>query len=361
MNKESVFSILNSLCNKYDFKLKDVTKNDNFYYEVYAKNTDGEEVVWFDIQVASSESSEQRTFEPILTVYGNTDQNNIWLCQTREDLTLKDAIYFCQQISQICNCKLVAHSTNNEHEMNIHHLIDLEDLQEFKDFTSLEDLEKLVKLTLDSDLRIADVRFYFDDYDIHLGIFKGAGCINYYENLEQFEANDSIDDNEFLFDYDIGFQMFYNVNSIGDKENDEIESLVLSNKKEFVKEFQEILLYTLDDMTKQDKINVFDMYKNLPNNYKNNLEKLYILDGIYTVSPDICKEDAELIYSVCEQLENENVNPFSVSHYLADHFTRGNITKEELEDANKGDIAGAAFYDNLNYFKPISDEKEIEI
>lgn len=260
MTKELVFSTLNSLCDKYNFKLKNAGINDNFYYEVYAKNTDGKDVIWFDIQVSNHDSAYGKLFEPILTVYGNTDQNNIWLSDTRKDLTLKDVIYFCNKIASLCNCKLVTHSTDNSKEIYIHHLVDLEDLQEFKDFISLEDIEKMINLD--------------------------------YEN---------------------------------------------------------------------DNNNLLEMYKSMPDYYKNNLEKLYILDGIYTVSPDISKEDAELIYSICEKNLNENVNPFSISHYLTDHYTRGNITKKDLESARIGDITEAVFYDNLNYLKPISDEKEIDI
>ena len=258
MTKDSVFSTLNSLCNKYNFKLKSAGLNDNFYYEVYAKNTDGKDVIWFDIQVSKHESSDGKFFEPILTVYGNTDQNNIWLSDTRKDLTLKDVIYFCNKIASLCNSKLVSHSTDNQNELYIHHLVDLEDLQEFKDFTSFEDLEKMITL----------------DYEL-------------------------------------------------------------------------------------DGNNLLEMYKNMSDSFKNNLEKFYILDGIYTCFPDICEEDAKFIFSICLNVENENVNPFSISHYLTDHDTRGNITKKELENASSGDIASAVFYDDLSYISSL-DEVEIE-
>ena len=109
------------------------------------------------------------------------------------------------------------------------------------------------------------------------------------------------------------------------------------------------------------KYNILELYKTMPDYYKNNLEKLYILDGIYTVSPDISKEDAELIYSICEKKLNENVNPFSISHYLTDHYTRGNITKKDLENARISDITTAVFYDDLSYLKQNSNEKDIDI
>ena len=141
-----MFPTLTSLCNKYNFKLREAGFNDNFYYEIYAKNTDGEDVIWFDIQVSDHDSAYGKPFEPLLTVYGNTDQNNIWLSNTRKDLTLKDVIYFCKKIASLCNCKLVTHSTDNPKEIYIHHLVDLEDLEEFKDFTSLEDVEKMINL-----------------------------------------------------------------------------------------------------------------------------------------------------------------------------------------------------------------------
>lgn len=42
-------------------------------------------------------------------------------------------------------------------------------------------------------------------------------------------------------------------------------------------------------------MNVIFGYKTMPEWHKNNLKNYYILDGIYTVSPDISEEDAQFI------------------------------------------------------------------
>lgn len=103
-------------------------------------------------------------------------------------------------------------------------------------------------------------------------------------------------------------------------------------------------------------------YQSMPEVHKNNLKYYIIYDGIFTVLPSISEEDAEFIFKICNKVENENINPYSVAHYLTDQYTRGNITKKELEEATSGEISEAVFYDNLNYIKPIVDkENDIEI
>ncbi len=107
-------------------------------------------------------------------------------------------------------------------------------------------------------------------------------------------------------------------------------------------------------------MNVFDAYKTMPQWHKSNLENYYILKGIYTVSPNISDEDARFIFSICKKIQNEKVNPFSISHYLTEHYISGNIFKEELEKATSGDIVSAVYYDNLNYLPLLNDKNEIE-
>lgn len=98
-------------------------------------------------------------------------------------------------------------------------------------------------------------------------------------------------------------------------------------------------------------------YKTMPQFHKDNLVSYLIYEGIYTVCPSITDEEAEFIYKICSKDTNENVNPFTISHYITDEYTKGNITKEELEKLNGYDISAAAFYDDLNYLSPISREE----
>lgn len=65
-------------------------------------------------------------------------------------------------------------------------------------------------------------------------------------------------------------------------------------------------------------MNVIFGYKTMPEWHKENLKNYYILDGIYTVSPDIDEEDAQFIFDICKNVKNEKVNPFSIAHYLTD-------------------------------------------
>lgn len=107
-------------------------------------------------------------------------------------------------------------------------------------------------------------------------------------------------------------------------------------------------------------MNSFEAYKTMPDWHKKNLEDYYILDGIYTAYPEIGDEDAQYIFSVCKRIKNEKVNPFSISHYLTDHYINGNIFEKELDEATSGDIVSAVFYDDLNYLPLLNDENEIE-
>lgn len=143
-NDKSSSTFLKEFFDKYKFKTRFAGQNDNFYCEVYAKNTDGKDVIWFEIQLSDHDAAYGNPFEPLLKIYGNTDQNNIWLHETRKDLSLENVLDFCMGISEICNCKLVTNHTNNQNELNIHHLVDLEDLQEFKDYKSLDDVKKYI-------------------------------------------------------------------------------------------------------------------------------------------------------------------------------------------------------------------------
>lgn len=154
-------TLIKEICDKYKFTTRYAGFNDNFYCEVYSKNTDGEDTLWFDIQLSDHDSADGKLFEPKLRIYGNTDQNNIWLSDTRKDLSLENVIDFCKNISSICNCKLVTKSTDKENEIYIHSLVDLEDLQEMESdekieeaFKRLETHNKMVEKLFKSDFYI---------------------------------------------------------------------------------------------------------------------------------------------------------------------------------------------------------------
>lgn len=132
---------IKEICDRYNFKTRFSGQNDNFYCEVYARNTDGKDVIWFDIQLSNHDSAYGIPFGPILKIYGNTDQSNIWLCDTRKDLSLENIVDFCKTITEICNLKLTIVPTIKDNEIYIHRLVDIEDLQEINGFKSLEEIK----------------------------------------------------------------------------------------------------------------------------------------------------------------------------------------------------------------------------
>ncbi len=99
----------------------------------------------------------------------------------------------------------------------------------------------------------------------------------------------------------------------------------------------------------------YNAYITMPEYHKNNIKSYYIYDGIYTCFPDVSEEDAKFIFKICDRIENENINPFSIAHYLTDHYSRGNISKEDMENATSGEICEAVYYDKL-----LIDKDEIE-
>lgn len=100
-------------------------------------------------------------------------------------------------------------------------------------------------------------------------------------------------------------------------------------------------------------------YKTMPEGHKNNLKSYYIYNGIYSAFYDISDDDAKFIHDICMRVDNENINPFSISYYLAEKYTLGILSKEQLENAKSGEIVEAVYYNNLNYIK--SNNKEIEV
>ena len=202
--------LLKEICSKYKFKTRFSGMNDNFFCEIYSKNTDGEDTLWFDIQLSDHDSADGNLFEPKIKIYGNTDQNNIWLSETRKDLSLEDIIDFCKHVTGICDCILTTKSTTNDNEIYIHSLVDLEDLQEMKSKESMEQA--------------------FDRLETHNKAVKKLfiGNFNIWKNYLKFN-NDTLTDKELLEEIKTNFKN----GIIGI--DDEIDKLIIefdSGKKE---------------------------------------------------------------------------------------------------------------------------------
>lgn len=101
-------------------------------------------------------------------------------------------------------------------------------------------------------------------------------------------------------------------------------------------------------------------YKTMPQWHKDHIKDYLIYDGIYNEFPSITEEDARFIHKIiCDKVHNNNVNPYSIASYLTDNYTRGNISKNDLENANSGQIVEAVYYDKLYYLVPYKEEIEI--
>lgn len=108
------------------------------------------------------------------------------------------------------------------------------------------------------------------------------------------------------------------------------------------------------------KNEIIMLYKTMPECHKENLKNYLIMDGIFTVSPEITDEDAQFIFNICSNIKNEKINPFSIAQYLTKHYFDGNIFSEELEKASSGEIISAVLYDDLNYLPLLNNKNEIE-
>ena len=105
------------------------------------------------------------------------------------------------------------------------------------------------------------------------------------------------------------------------------------------------------------KYNILELYKTMPELHKNNLEKYIIVQGIYDIYPEISDEEAELIFNFCDKNMTENINPQTFSHQLTDLYFKGEIDKKDLENSQNIDIEEVSFFDKINYFSPITEEK----
>ena len=105
---------------------------------------------------------------------------------------------------------------------------------------------------------------------------------------------------------------------------------------------------------------ILNHYRNLSDYDKDNLENYLIYDGIFKVFPGISKEEVDFIFGTCKKVENENLNPFSISHYITDNYMSGHITKNDLEKATSGDICSAVYFDKLEYLYSENDKYLLE-
>ena len=124
------------------------------------------------------------------------------------------------------------------------------------------------------------------------------------------------------------------------------------------------------------KNEILNHYRNLSDYDKDNLENYMIYDGIFKVFSAISEENVDFIFGICKKVENENINLYSVAHYITENYISGNITKKDLENAMSGDICSAVYFDKLDYLcsekdkhllnedqlytKKISKQREIE-
>lgn len=99
---------LGSLCWAYGFK--DNISNDKF--SIMAHNTDNKWVEWINLNLKTND----------FQIVGNTDQLNLWFCETRKDLTPDQLVGFTSNLNDIM-------SQYNQ-EVKMSSLIDPEDWQE---------------------------------------------------------------------------------------------------------------------------------------------------------------------------------------------------------------------------------------
>ena len=103
-------------------------------------------------------------------------------------------------------------------------------------------------------------------------------------------------------------------------------------------------------------------YKIMPEYHKNHLESYLILQGIYDIIPEISDEESSLLFNICNNNMQENINPLTLSHNLTDMYYKGIITKKDIEKAQNKSIFDVPFFDKLNYYSVNYNKKsEIEI
>lgn len=255
-------TLIKDLCDKYNFKTKFSGLNDNFFCNVYAKNTDGNYVFWFDVQLSNHDAANGLPFEPIITLRGNTDQNNIWLHETRKDLSLYDVLDFCIKISEICHCKLLTHYTDKPNEINIHRLVDIEDLQEFKDFSSLEDIQNyidnhhIINKSSKNPYKVK-IGFDYEECKKDENIINGMGSVYYYQTEEEYNACNETYVEDFSFKYNIENETLFDVEC----NDSDAKYRVENNEDDFIQNIIDNLLPELEKI--KDEKNDIEMERDL--------------------------------------------------------------------------------------------------
>lgn len=98
-----------ALAEKYGFETEDSEKS----IYLLAKNTDGEKVPWMRYMPK----------EDMIGLFGNTDQLNLWFCETRKDLTADRLMEFVNDLN-------IAMGMEEWNRFTLKELIDPEDWQE---------------------------------------------------------------------------------------------------------------------------------------------------------------------------------------------------------------------------------------
>ena len=96
-------------CNKYGFSMSIIDNK----YTIVAKNTSNKNVNWITY---NSETD-------IVKYLGNTDNCNLWFCDTRKDFTAEKTIQFVDDLNELFNLE-------GEEKLLVKELIDPEDWQE---------------------------------------------------------------------------------------------------------------------------------------------------------------------------------------------------------------------------------------
>ncbi|MBQ6403342.1 MAG: hypothetical protein IJJ43_06265 [Oscillospiraceae bacterium] len=123
--RDMISEKLASLAARYGFKFHYPTHEHN-YFALYSKNIDGEYELWIF-------HYEDKDY---IEVAGNTDQLNIWLSETRSDLTMEQVCDFVAELSKIGNRRLVynwaeMHSEEDwKQKLPFSLVVDWEDIQE---------------------------------------------------------------------------------------------------------------------------------------------------------------------------------------------------------------------------------------
>ena len=107
-----------------EFGFRTINRNKNI--KIRAKNTDGKYVNWMDYNATTD----------IFRIYGNTDYLNIWLSDTRPDLTSEMLVEFVKKINSILDL---------EDKLLLKDIIDPEDWQEIANIFYAYDDERYVK------------------------------------------------------------------------------------------------------------------------------------------------------------------------------------------------------------------------